>query len=85
MFLFTFSRSDESEGITTQTFQWSTDLSFPGPNDVTVGDVGSVPDSNGVTVTVEENDAAADTISVRVPVTNAPDGKLFGRLLGTRP
>ncbi|MEP4079183.1 lamin tail domain-containing protein [Haloferula sp.] len=84
-FIFTFNRSDDSEGITTVTFQWSTDLSFPGENDVTIGTVDSGPDGNGVTVTVVENAASPDTVTVRVPKTNAPDGSMQGRLQGSRP
>ncbi|MCH7225194.1 lamin tail domain-containing protein [Haloferula sp. A504] len=84
-FIFTFNRSDESESVTTATFQWVADLDFSGANIVPIGAISSPADGNGVTVTVEENGSAVDTITVRVPKTNAPAGALFGRLTGTRP
>ena len=37
-------------------------------------------DPNGVIVTVVENDAASDAITVQIPRTLAVGGKLFGRL-----
>lgn len=84
-FIFTFNRADDSEDITTQTFQWATDLSFPMANDVAIGAGNSGPDGNGVTVTVTENGAGPDLIEVRVPRSNAVDGTIQGRLEATRP
>ena len=60
-----FTRSDESESVTTQVGQWSTNLT--GWTDVTP-------------VLVNENGAAADTMSITVPMSNAVNGKLFLRL-----
>lgn len=80
---FSFDRVDDSEGITTQNFEWSTDLVNWNP--VAIGTADSGPDADGVTVTVSENLAAPDDISVAVPAANAPDGRLFGRLGATRP
>jgi hypothetical protein len=84
-FIFTFERSDDSEVSTTATFQWTTDLDFSTGSDVAIGAVDSGPDADGVTVTVVENGGASDSITVRVPRDNAVDGKLQGRLQGTRP
>ena len=82
-FSFDFKRSDDSEGITTQTFQWSTNLS--NWNDVAIGAASSGPDADGVTVTVAENTNNPDDVTIFVPGTNAPDGKVFGRFIATRP
>ncbi|MFZ9938021.1 MAG: beta strand repeat-containing protein [Luteolibacter sp.] len=60
-----FQRSDESESVTTQTGQWSTDLI--NWNDVTP-------------VLVNENAASADDMSIVVSKSNAMNGKLFLRL-----
>ncbi|MEM1085378.1 MAG: lamin tail domain-containing protein [Verrucomicrobiota bacterium] len=85
-FIFTFNREDESEPGTTLTFQWTTDLDFAGnSNDVPILAADSGPDGNGVLVTIAENGAAADTITVRVPLSNAVNGKIQGRLQATRP
>jgi hypothetical protein len=54
-------------------------------NDVSIGAAGSDPDGDGVEVSVSENGADADDIAVSVPASNASDGKLFGRLVVTRP
>ncbi len=80
-FVFTFSRSDESEADTELVFQWSSDLA--GWNDVPVGAANST--TGGVTVEVAENGGDPDTITVRVPRSNAAGGKLFGRLSATKP
>jgi len=60
-----YTRSDESKSVTTQVGQWSTDLT--NWNEVTP-------------VLVNENGAAADTMSITVPKSNAVNGKLFLRL-----
>lgn len=60
-----YTRSDESESVTTQVGQWSTDLTSW--NDVTP-------------VLVNENGASADDMTITVPQSNGPDGKLFLRL-----
>jgi len=60
-----YTRSDESESVTTQVGQWSTDLT--GWTNVTP-------------VLVNENGAAADAMSITVPKSNAVNGKLFLRL-----
>jgi autotransporter-associated beta strand protein len=60
-----YTRSDESEADTTQVGQWSTDLTNW---------------TNVTPVLVNENDAAADDMSITVPSSNAVNGKLFLRL-----
>jgi autotransporter-associated beta strand protein len=60
-----YTRSDESESVTTQVGQWSTDLT--NWNDVTP-------------VLVNENDALPDDMSVTVPKSNEVNGRLFLRL-----
>ena len=80
---FTFRRKNLSEGASTLTFQWSTDLTFPSANNVPVG-VGS-SSSGGVDVLVSSLDADTDTIVISVPVAKAAGGRLFGRLAVTVP
>ncbi len=74
-FVFTFNRSDESEAEVTLTFQHSPDLATWTP--VAVGASSNLP-----TVSVAENGAAADTITVTVP--KGSNTKLFGRIQGTK-
>jgi autotransporter-associated beta strand protein len=60
-----YTRSDESESVTTQVGQWSTDLS--GWTNVTPA-------------LINENGAAADDMTITLPKSNAVNGKLFLRL-----
>ena len=65
-----YERSDASETDTTQTGQWSTNLT----------------DWNDIApVLVSENAADPDSMEIRIPLTNAVGGKLFGRLNVTKP
>jgi autotransporter-associated beta strand protein len=65
-----YGRSDASEADTTQTGQWSTNLT----------------DWNDIApVLVNENDADPDSMEIRIPLTHAVGGKLFGRLNVTQP
>ena len=65
-----YERSDASEADTTQTGQWSTNLT----------------DWNDLApVLVNENAADPDSMEIRIPLTNAVGGKLFGRLNVTKP
>ena len=60
-----YTRSDDSESVTTQIGQWSTDLT----------------NWNDVTPTlVNENGASADDMTITVPKSHAVNGKLFLRL-----
>lgn len=83
--MFTFPRSHLSLGLSTVTFQWTTDLKFPSANNVPVGANGST--TNGVTVGITQNspNADTDTIDITVPAANAVGGKLFGRLNASVP
>jgi autotransporter-associated beta strand protein len=60
-----YTRSDESESVFTQVGQWSTDLSGW---------------ANVTPALVNENGASADDMTITVPKSNGPDGKLFLRL-----
>jgi hypothetical protein len=84
--IFTFERSDLSEADSALAFQWSTGLGTW--NSVLIGATGAT-DSNGVQVTVGEDLGASgvayDAITVKVPKSLAPSGRLFGRLQGTQP
>ncbi len=80
-FVFTFHRSDLSETDTTLIFQWGSDLT--GWTNVPIGPVDST--TGNVTVGVAEIGDSPDAITVRVPVSNAQGGKLFGRLNATKP
>ncbi|MCX6873941.1 MAG: autotransporter-associated beta strand repeat-containing protein, partial [Verrucomicrobia bacterium] len=65
-----YERSDDSEADTTQTGQWSTNLT----------------DWHDLApVQVNENDSAPDDMEIRIPLSNAAGGKLFGRLHVTMP
>jgi autotransporter-associated beta strand protein len=65
-----YQRSDASEADTSQTGQWSSNMG-------TWHDIAPV--------LVNENAAAADSMEIRIPLTNAVGGKLFGRLHVTKP
>ncbi|MCX6877926.1 MAG: autotransporter-associated beta strand repeat-containing protein [Verrucomicrobia bacterium] len=65
-----YQRSDDSEADTTQTGQWSTNLTDW---------------YDLAPVQVNENDSAPDDMEIRIPLSNAADGQLFGRLHVTMP
>jgi hypothetical protein len=65
-----YTRSDDSESVTTQVGQWSTDLM--NWNDV-------------APVLVNENGVLPDDMTVTVPKSNQVNGKLFLRLSGEMP
>ena len=79
---FTFKRLDEAEGdVISQVMQFGADLA--GWVDVTLPAASFTHTSgpaNGVIVTVVENGAAADDITVAIPRTYEVGGKLFGRV-----
>jgi fibronectin-binding autotransporter adhesin len=60
-----YTRSDDSEADTQQTGQWSTDLA--NWTDI-------------APVLISENNADPDDMEIRIPLSNAVNGKLFGRL-----
>ena len=78
--IFTFYRKDLSEGSSTITFQWSTDLTAAGWNNVTVGAADSSAGDITVDVTEDNPDADTDKIVITVPAVHAVGGKLMGRL-----
>lgn len=79
--VFTFRRADRSETDTSLVVQHSTGLGVPVSwTDVAVGATGST--AGGVTVAVEENGAAPDTVIVTLPRGSAPT--LFVRLRATQ-
>ncbi len=80
-FIFTFNRRDDSETGSTLRFQYGTDLT--GWTDATIGTGNGIVGS--ATIVVTENATNPDAISVSVPKTVAPGGKLFGRLFYTQP
>jgi len=73
-YVFTFVRRDDAETDTTQTFQYGSDLL--GWTDVVVPATNAVV--GGVTITVNENGAAADAVEISVPTAGSP--QLYGRL-----
>ncbi|MFC7335900.1 lamin tail domain-containing protein [Haloferula chungangensis] len=83
-FIFVFNRREDSIGTVTANFQWSTDLSFPETHDVLITQDGSSADENGVVVSIDE-ESTPDTVTVRVPRSNATGGRIFGRLKASRP
>ena len=74
-FIFTFNRADESEAEITAKFQYGSTLT--GWTDVAIGATTAL---SGPQVTVTENGASPDTVTVTIPRTSAVGGKLFGRL-----
>ncbi len=81
-FVFTFQRRDDSEADTVQVFQYGSTLN--GWTDLAVG-ASYGPDGNGRQVSVSENGALPDAITVTLPKALAIDGKLFGRLQAVQP
>jgi len=79
-----FKRRDDAEGdVSGQAVQYGSDL-LAWPKSVALGAVSAPADSNGVSVTVLENGANPDSISVKIPRTQAVAGRLFGRLKITK-
>jgi len=82
-FTFTYFREDLSKSDTTQIVEYGTSLDSW--TDVVVTAASSGPDVNGVSVAITPNDALPDTVTVTIPKTNAPQGRLFARLKATLP
>lgn len=79
----TFTREEDAISEATLLVQWNTDLSSTW-NDVTIGASTSGPDGNGVVVTITDA-SDPDDVSVNIPASNAPNGKIFARLKATQP
>lgn len=76
--LFHYLRNDDSKSDTTQTVQWSTNLTSW--NDI------SIPTASAGAVTIVENTTSPDDVTVSIPLSNAGSGgKLFVRLKVTQP
>ncbi|MBN8456908.1 MAG: autotransporter-associated beta strand repeat-containing protein [Verrucomicrobia bacterium] len=71
-FVFTFTRREESANDTTQVFQYGSDLSGWTPVNITA--------PTGAEVSLGTPSGGLQTVTVTIPKTVAPDGKLFGRL-----
>lgn len=80
-FVFAFNRRDDSEAGNTLSFEYSSDMVSWTP--ATIGAAGAVVGS--ATIVVTENSTDPDAITVTIPKTVAPGGKLFGRLKVTQP
>lgn len=78
----TLSRSDSSESSGSFSLEWGTDLtswhSVPLP-------AASASADDGISIAVQENGTANDTIVIRIPRVNAPSGRLVTRLRATMP
>jgi len=79
----TFTRADDSEEAAACYIAYGTDLDTW--SEVVVGPVSSGPNSDGVTVEVVENGSAPDEITVTIPASLAPQGRLFARLKAVIP
>lgn len=77
-YLLTFSRDDASEAAAPLVVQYSTNLATW--TNVPIGATNSGPNPSGVTVTVVENGALPDTITVTFPPAAAPQNRLLVRL-----
>lgn len=75
-FIFTFPRRDDSENQVSLEFQYGSDLGAW--TTIPVGGASSVVSPAVVTVT--ENPSPQDSISISIPKSSFPGGKLFGRL-----
>jgi autotransporter-associated beta strand protein len=78
-----FTRNEDSIGIATLAVDYNATLASPW-NSAAIGATSSGPDANGVTVTIDAV-PSPDAVTVNIPASNAPGGKLFGRLKATQP
>ena len=74
-FVFSFTRRDDSETEAPTIFQFGSDL--VGWTDIALTTSGPV---GAATVAITEGDAVTDVVSVTLPKTVAPSGRLFGRI-----
>ena len=80
-FRITFRREPASASFVDLAVEMDTDLAAPWTI-IPIGASSSGPDVNGVTVTVDAQ-ASPHQITVTIPASNAPDGRLFTRLSAT--
>jgi autotransporter-associated beta strand protein len=78
-----FTRNEDSVGIADLAVEYSATLAAPWAS-AALGAASSGPDANGVTVTIDTA-PTPDAVIVTIPASNAPAGKLFGRLKATQP
>jgi hypothetical protein len=78
-----FDREKDSIGVATLTVEYGSTLTA-WPGSVIVGASSSPADGNGVVVTVDDL-PTPDEVSVNIPASNAPGGKLSARLKATQP
>lgn len=79
----TFTREEDAIPETTLKVEFGTDLAS-WPKKATIGATSSVADANGVTVNID-TDASPDAVTVTIPASNAPSGRIFARLIATKP
>jgi len=80
----TFTRNEGTIGQTTLVVDWDTDLDGGFAHSIEVEATSSSDPATGTTVTIDDT-PTPDSVTVLIPATNAPDGKLFARLRATRP
>lgn len=73
----TFTREEDAIAETTLTLEYATDLAGPWTTEIIDQDGGSL--ANGVVATVNEA-ASPDAVTINIPASNAPGGRLFARL-----
>jgi len=76
--ILSFKRRDDAELGLKQAVQFSATMNVWTTS--TIGAASSPADGNGVIVTVSENGASPDDVTVKIPLTHAVAGKLFVRL-----
>ncbi len=81
--LLTFTREEDAIAETTLKVEFGTDLAS-WPKQATIGATSSGPDANGVTISIDTS-ASPDAVTVTIPVSNAPSGQIFARILATEP
>jgi len=79
----TFTRDDNAEAAGSLLFQWSEDLSTW--HDVVIPTASTGPDAQGIRVNVVENATSPDAITILVPKTLLPSGRIFTKIHGEVP
>lgn len=81
--ILSFTREEDAIPETTLIVEFGTDLAS-WPKQATIGGTSSGPDANGVTVNIDTG-ASPDDVTVTIPASNAPAGKIFARLKASQP
>jgi len=81
--VFTFTREEDAISETTLKVEFGTDLAS-WPKQATIGATSSGPDVNGVTVSINTV-ASPDAVTVTIPASNAPSGRILARLNARQP